>query len=150
MQEPLRSYNIAAVVLIVGGVPIHNYGEDGGVTFTDASAAVETMVAADGPVVVSATNDFRMDVEISVSAMGRTNRLLQNLYAAQQQEIARGGLMAPVSLHCYDPSNGDTISSEYLVFIQKPGMEKNKKPGVSVWKLQLPYARDNIRLATQV
>lgn len=53
----LKTYNLAQVLITIGGLPFEGFGESDAVTFAPNSSVYESAVGADGEVTRSATND---------------------------------------------------------------------------------------------
>jgi hypothetical protein len=136
VSAPLKTYDFARVVLVLGGYDISGYGEDGGVDVENAAVIAEDTVGADGDVTISRTNDARLYVTINVMETSRSYRDLALLQAAQE---AQGEITAlPFMLR--DLNNGDQITSNNAVFLERPTSSKGRAVGERAFKLLLPYS----------
>ena len=61
-----RAYNIKACTLLIGGVPIGGFGEDGGVVHEWVADMSEVTVGADGEAAVSRINNDDMMVTVKL------------------------------------------------------------------------------------
>jgi hypothetical protein len=141
LPRPVFSYNFGAVQCIIGTVPLANFGTDGSISFEFPSQLVESEVSADGYVVYTANNDERVRVTITLSEVSGAVPLLDELVKAQAGLMFAGGPLTPVPFYLLDPATGDTIASEYTVFLQEPTITKQKAIGTREYLVELPYAR---------
>lgn len=141
LPSPVFAYNFGAVQCIVGGVALSNFGSDGSISFEMGSQIVESEVSADGYVVYTANNDQRVQVTITLSEVSGAVPLLENLVRSQVQTLHGGGPISPIGFFLQDPATGDQIESEYVIFLQEPGISKSKAIGTREFQIELPYAR---------
>ena len=141
LPSPVFAYNFGAVQCIIGTVALSNFGSDGSISFEMGSQIVESEVSADGYVVYTANNDQRVQVTITLSEVSGAVPLLDGLMKSQVQTLHDGGPIAPLSFFLQDPATGDQIESEYVVFLQEPGISKSKAIGTREFLIELPYAR---------
>ena len=107
---------------------------------------MESKVSADGFVVYEVTNDDRVTVKITVSAMSRTAKLLMD--AKQQQDLALASFkqIPPLPFGLNDPATGDELFSSYCIFMQTPSISKGKAAGTREFQFELPYAKGNVKI----
>lgn len=141
LPRPVFSYNFGAVKCIVGVVPLANFGADGGVSFEPQSQLVESEVSADGYVVYTANNDERVRATITLSEVSGAIPLLDAMVKAQAGVMFAGGPIVPLPFLLVDPATGDVVESEYVIFLQEPGLSKSKSIGTREYQIELPYAR---------
>lgn len=141
LPRPVFSYNFGAVQCIIGSIPLANFGSDGSIQVEIQGPLVESNLSADGYVVYTASNDERVQVTITLSEVSGAIPLLDALVKAQAGLMFAGGPIAPVAFFLLDPATGDTLASEYVVFIQEPGVSKSKSIGTREYVIELPYAR---------
>ena len=126
---------------IVGGVALSNFGTDGGISFEYPSQLMESELSADGYVTYSGNNDERVRVTITLLETSGAIPLVEALIKTQVNAVFAGSPLAPVAFFMTDPATGDTVVSEYVVFLQEPAPSKAKGIGTREYILELPYAR---------
>lgn len=141
LPRPAFSYNMGAVRLVIGSVPISNYGPDGSIDFEFPSALVESELSADGYVTYVVQNDERLRCTIRISEKSGALPLLQALWTAQQAAMYAGGLVAPLIFAMVCPSTGDIVQSEYCVFLNTPTTSKTKGLSTREYQVELPGGR---------
>lgn len=142
-----KTYNLALVQLSVGGRKIGGYGVDGGIAITWGGDLFEVAVGADGQAVASVNNDQSAIVEITVMESSKGYRDLAELQKAQLQE-ARVGAIGRMEVRMKDPINGDKVSEQYGVFLNRPEMSKGKTAGERVFRISCPNAGDTVDMGT--
>jgi len=133
-----KSYDLAKVILTVGGVPIGGYGEDGGVEIAPIAPIHEVSVGADGLTVASRMNNDDALATITLNEMSAGYAALGALMKVQ--ELNPTPVLIPVPFLLIDPSNGDTIASAFVIFVDRPTMAKGRTAGDRVFTLHLPGA----------
>lgn len=145
MGIPLKTYDLDQVFLTVGGIRITGYGEDDAVTFETASDIIEHAITADGQVVVSRNNDFRVIATITVMETSKSARDLHNMIVAQNAQPA----ILPLPFLCIDGNSGDQIADQYSAFLNFAPPSKAKAAGTREFRILLPDgARDMLLGAT--
>jgi hypothetical protein len=142
-SKPLKSYDLAKLLLIVGGYDISGFGEDGGVTLELGADRYEKTVGADGEVAVSANNDNTVIATINVMETSKAYRVLADLQRDQEDEE---GALPALDFLMRDPINGDKVSDRYAVFMNKPAPSKGKKVGSREFRILLPNAAKGMTL----
>lgn len=135
-MHPLKTYDLRAVALIVGGIEISGYGEDGAIEFEHVSPIAEHAAGADGSVVVSRNNDGRMIARITLLETSKSYRDLAGLLTAQNAQPA----ILPHNFIMIDAVNGDRVSDQFAAFLSRPAPSKGKAVGSRVFELLLPNA----------
>jgi hypothetical protein len=133
-----KSYDLSKVILVVGGVPIGGYGEDGGIEIEPIAPIHEVSVGADGLTVASKTNNTDARASITLSEMSAGYLALAALM--KLQELNPLPVLIPLPFLLVDPSNGDQISSAFVIFLDRPTITKNRTAGQRVFTLHLPGA----------
>lgn len=133
-----KSYDLAKVQLVVGGVPIGGYGQDGGIEIAPAAPIHEVNTGADGLTVASKMNNTDAIATITVSEMSLGYATLGGLMKAQ--ELNPAPVLVPIPFLLIDPSNGDTVSSAFVIFVDRPTLGKARVAGERVFTLHLPGA----------
>jgi hypothetical protein len=133
-----KSYDLAQVVLVVGGVPIGGYGEDGGIEIAPVAPIHEVSVGADGLTVASKVNNTDAIATITLNEMSAGYLALAAIMKVQ--ELNPTPLLIPIPFLLIDPSNGDQISSAYTIFVDRPTLSKGRTAGERVFTLHLPGA----------
>jgi hypothetical protein len=122
-----KPYNLKACTLVIGGLPIGGFDEDGGVNHEQLSDIVEAVVGADGETVFSRVNNDDVVATITVLPQSLGYKRLATLLNAQQILFRTGAPIVPLSYIFVDPSNGDSVTAAYVVFLNRPSMPKNRK-----------------------
>ncbi len=136
-----KSYDLAKVILVVGGVPIGGYGNDGGVEVEWLAPIFEVSVGADGLTVGSKQNNTDATAVITLSEMSAGYLALAG--AMKLQEFDPSPALIPLTFLLLDPSNGDQISTAFVMFTDRPTMGKGRTAGDRVFRLHLPGASIN-------
>lgn len=136
----LKSYDLGTVQLIIGGIPIGGYGEDGGLEYEQSSALFEFNVGATGLVTASRLND---DLVFAIITVMETSASYRNLGRIMQAQAALPGVIVPLAYLMFDPLTGDTIASAFVVFDTRPNMTKGRTAGERVFRVALPGAGAN-------
>jgi hypothetical protein len=145
-QRPLKTYDLNAVYLLIGGYQIGGYGADGGIEVEWTSPIGEMTIGADGLGTFSRNNDASASVTITVMETSRSYRDLATLMQAQDAEES----ISALGFLLRDEVNGDEIAEEYPVFTDRPGVSKTKKAGERVFKLNLPSAALNTKFGSAI
>lgn len=133
-----KSYDLAQVILVIGGIPITGYGEDGGIEIEPAAEIHAVTVGADGLTVASKQNNTDAIATITLSEMSAGYAALAALMKAQ--EVTPSPILIPLSFLLVDPSNGDTVSSAFVIFLTRPTISKARNASERVFTLHLPGA----------
>jgi hypothetical protein len=130
-----KTYDLAKVILVVGGVPITGYGEDGGIEIEFTGPIHEVTEGADGLTVASKTNltDAVATITLSEKAAG----YLALATAMRLQEQDPSPVLLPVPFLLTDPSNGDVTSAAFTIFMARPTITKNRLAGERVFTMHL-------------
>lgn len=132
-----RAYNLAAVSVILGSVPVTEWGESDAISIVPESDRTSAKVSADGSVTMSVLNDNRHTATITVMETSYAYTLLSQLAEAQAAAQAIGQLGAFAFL-LIDPATGDKVAEPRAVFRRLPDMTKAKEAGQRVFQLHLP------------
>lgn len=138
----LKTYDFAAVKMVIGSQVITGYGDDGGIVLAPESDDWEHTVGADGEVSAAAQNDERVVATITVKATSRAARILWSLY--KTQKLARPILPLPFLMT--DPLLGDIVPSTYCLFLNMPEIGKEKATGEYEFRVLLPYAKKGMAI----
>lgn len=133
-----KSYDLSQVILVVGGVPISGYGQDGGVEIAPLAPIQEVNVGADGLTVASKMNNTDALATITLNQMSRGYLLLAAIMKIQ--ELSLVPVLIPVPFLMIDPSSGDTITTAFSLFVDRPTMTMNRVAGERVFTIHLPGA----------
>jgi hypothetical protein len=146
-MNPLKTHDLLAVILVIGGLPITGYGEEGAIAFEPLSPIGESKVSADGKTVVfSRNNDPRVLCRITVMRNSRAYQLLASLYQAQKAQET----ILPMPFAMKNWITGAQVTEEYAVFQQVPIPSQEKTAGEDEWEILLPNARDQVLHAPNV
>jgi hypothetical protein len=130
---PARTYSFAHVSIFLGGREIVGFMEDG-ITITPVSDFAESVVGADGGVVVSETNDERHECVLNMMEGSLGFKDLADLFEIQRTQNPKQGLEFIME----DYVIGDKISERSAFFTGRPALTKAKGVTARVWKLILP------------
>lgn len=131
-----KNYDLSTVQLVVGGVLVSGYAEDGGIEFENAAPIAEVTTGADGLTVRSRTSNDDLVCRITVSEASRAYNLLAGLMQVQ----AAAPVLTPLPFLLVDPQNGDTVSAPYAIFTERPVPSKGSRVGDRTFVLHLPGA----------
>lgn len=129
-----KLYDLAQVVLTIGGYPMSGFGDGGAVEVAPVSAATESSIGADGQVTYSRTNDTRAKVTITVRGNSLAHKNLGILFDAQQAAPR----LAPIAFLLIDAQTGERMSAAYVVFTERPTIAHGKAISDRVWVAELP------------
>lgn len=141
------THNLALVQFSVGGRKIGGFGTEGGLTITWGSDLFDVQVGADGQAVASVTNDQSAIVEVTVMESSKGYRDLAELLKKQLGE-ARVGALGRMEVRMKDPINGDKVSEQYGVFLNRPEISKAKVAGERVFRIFCANAGDTLDMGT--
>lgn len=133
-----KSYDLSKVALTLAGVPLGGYGEDGGIEVEFQAPIHEVTVGADGLTVASKTNNTDAVATITLSESSAGYARLALLMKAQ--ELNPLPALVPLAFMLLDPINGDTISTAFAIFIDRPTVSKGRTAGDRVFTIHLPGA----------
>lgn len=141
LPRPHFNYNFAAITVVLGNVPLSNYGSDGSIEFEFPSQLMESELSADGYVTYVDNTDERVRVTITVSETSGALAALQNM-ATRQMVASRLGQALPVLPFTFlDRITGDGVVSEAAIFLNTATPSKSKSLGTREFVIELPYAR---------
>jgi len=133
-----KHYDLSKVILVVGGIPITGYGDDGGIEVEPLAPMHEVSVGADGLTVASKTNNTDGVATITLSEASLGYAALAGLM--QAQDISPVPAQLPLPFLLTDPVNGDVITSAFAIFLNRPTITKGRTAGERVFTLHLPGA----------
>jgi hypothetical protein len=140
-MKPVKTHDLKAVSLSVGGLPITGYGESGAVAFEVMSPIGESKVSADGETVVfSRNNDPRVLARITVMRNSKAYQTLAGLAKAQASQES----ILPLPFAMKNWITGAQVTEEYAVFQDVPMPSQEKEAGEDEFVLLLPNARDQV------
>jgi hypothetical protein len=134
----LKSYDLGIVQLVVGGIPIGGFGEDGGIEFESDSDLWEVNVGATGLTTFSKVNNDLLFAIVTVMETSLAYAALGGLLKTQQLNPLP--VIVPLPFLMVDPSTGDTVSSVASVFTQRPNQNKGRVAGERIFRIALPGA----------
>ncbi len=133
-------YDLKAISVFVRNVRVEGFAPNDaiGIEWTDDLVVVDT--TADGQKVVSRTNDNGMNVVFNLM---NTSEAYRRLALLMTEQYALGSpvpvsAIAPMPFRLFDPAIGDIITSEYLVFLNRPAPMKGRQAGVVQFRCLLP------------
>jgi len=132
-----RTHNLAAIGLVIDGIPVSDLSPDGGFTCEAEEDLFENSVGADGISVSSRTNNDDVMCEISVSQYSRAYYLLAERMQAQLDNVAAGIGIQPLETSMVNPFSGESITGAYTTFMSRPMPTQEKGPTDRVFKLKL-------------
>lgn len=135
-----KLYDLRAVSLSIGGIPIGEYGPNDALGVEWADDLVYEEVSADGQAVYSRVNDPRMRVIVNLLATSPSVADLMDL-AIRQHGLDTGvppSAITPLAFLMRDHVLGDLISSEHTVFLDRPSPIKAKTVTTVAFRLSLP------------
>lgn len=135
-------YDFTANDLIIGGLEVTGFGEDGSIEYDFQGDIYEHASGADGHVAISRQNDYRMVVTVTVMENSQGNRYLAEL-VAQQTRVAQLAPPPMPYLH-RDRISGDEIKSPNAVFLTWPSPNKARSAGTREYTILLPHGAINL------
>lgn len=121
MADTTRSYSPGAVQVYVHPYRITGFSGDTIITVAPVTADDEHEVSADGKAIaINASMDNRHIATLTLSPESKGYKYLAAIRDEQRTEIAEGGALTARAFRLYDPSNGDTIESEFAHIISRP------------------------------
>lgn len=146
MPKPVKTYDLKAVYLTIGGYRIGGYGASGGVSMAYGADIATPTVGADGEAAVSRSNDNSMTATITVMETSKSYRDLATLQAAQMAQEA----ITRLEFSLEDEINGDKFSDQYAVFLNRPDVAKGKGVGERVFKVFLGSAAETAKFGSKI
>jgi len=137
-------YDFTANDLIIGGLEITGFGEDGSIEYEFQTDIWEHASGADGHVAISRQNDYRVVVTVTVMEGSRGYKYLTEL-VAQQTRTAQTAPPPMAYLH-RDRINGDEIKGANAVFLTWPTPNKSRSASEREFTILLPHAALNMAL----
>lgn len=129
-----KSYDFSEVQVIVGGLRIGGFSEDGGVDFEASGEIASMKQGADGEVTVSKLPLPPATATIKLAETSESNLVLQGLLVAQRETPS--GFVLPFAV--LDGTTGESVLSGQCVFLNMPSIGKAKEAGTREWKLGIP------------
>jgi uncharacterized protein YkvS len=142
--QQTATYDFKQVILTVANLRVGGFDEEGGVAFEMAADIGESSVGLGGEVVWSRSNDERVFVDITLMESSRSYRDLDALLKLQQEQNP----ILPLPFVMRDNISGETVTSEYAIFVTRPAPNKNRQSGTRVFRLLLPNAAKKIFAAS--
>lgn len=137
MLEIPKFYNFKSNIILINGIRIQGFGDEGGVEYEFADDAQRHTSGADGQVTVSRVNDYRM---IATFTVKETSTGYTILSALMQDQLAVTDRLNPLPYVHIDPVNGDLIRSSHAVFLTWPEPSKARDAGDREFQILLPNA----------
>jgi hypothetical protein len=103
-----RSYNLAQVVITIGGLPLEGFGADDAVSFEPTSDLYENKVGADGEVTRSLNNDRSGTLTFTLMGTSLSNDIF-NTFLQLTKAVGIGDIF-PIFIK--DLRSGDTLVAE--------------------------------------
>lgn len=131
-------------ILVIGGVEVGGYDEDGSITYEFPSELYERKNGADGQTTVSRLNDDDVLCTVTLlesSPAYKQLALLMNFQLNQNPII-------PLPFVHVDINNGDEIVSAYTVFMTRPTPTKGRTVGTREFQVLLPNVARDIGFGT--
>lgn len=135
-----KFYSFEKNFLIINGVRIGGFDDEGGIEYEYDSDLFEMAVGADGEVTASYLANDLMTVTITLKETSDSYRVLANL-AASQRLVARTGTGAlqRISYKHFDPNVGDVVTTNSAVFMGRATPNKARVAGPREFRLSIPY-----------
>jgi hypothetical protein len=127
-----RTYNLANVVITVGGIVIEGFGESDAVSYEPNSPIWETTVGADGEVTRSATNDRSGNLTFTIMSTSGSLKVFSAFMAVSKQ-VAVGDIF-PVFIK--DLGSGDQLIAEQCWIEEEASMEFGKAAAEREWTVK--------------
>lgn len=143
MPQPARTtkvYSFERNQLIINGIQINGYGDEGGIEYEYSSNMFEVTVGADGEVTASyLANDLIM-ATVTLKETSDSHVFLANLTAAQRLAARTGtGILLPISWLHLDPVIGEIVQTNNAIVMQRPTPNKGRVAGDRTYQFALPY-----------
>lgn len=135
-----RYYNLKANTLVIGGVVVSGFGDDGGIEYENNSELVELSMGADGDPTFSELNDDTLIATITLKESSPSYRALAELLKTQLTTRRTTGTIDPLAYLHRDPVNGDIVQCFEAVFMSRPTPSKGRTAGDREFKIALPHA----------
>lgn len=135
-----KFYSFEKNFLIINGVRIGGFDDEGGIEYEYDSDLFEVTIGADGEATASYVANDLMAVTITLKETSDSYRILANL-AASQRLIARtgtGGLLQ-ISYKHFDPNVGDVVTTNSAIFMGRATPNKGRVAGSREFRLAIPY-----------
>ena len=135
MSGILKTYDLSAVKLAIGGILLGGYAEGGGIEVAPAAPVGEFSSGADGEAVFSRSNNDAVFVTVTVMETSAGYRHLAQLAATQKAAVGR---IPPLPFSFSDPINGTYITGAYCAFMEHTTVSKGATAGERVFRLVVP------------
>ncbi len=140
-----KRYNFNRVALVVAGLVISGFADDGQIEIEFAPVG-EKLVGADGEAVVSYNNDESANMTITLMETSLAYRRLMELY----QNDRAAGFITDHPISMVDLVNGDTISDLQILWLEIPSPSKGATAGTRAFVICLPSGRANFKAGTKI
>ena len=144
---PSKTYNLRAVQLIVGGIPITGFGADDAISFEFDADLSEMAMGLDGEHVNRKINNDLVRCTISLLPTSAANAQLLALHRTVEQALDAGVEASAIGFLMKDPLNGDVVADDVAYFQSMPTPNKGSDVSTSEWVMALPNARGTMILA---
>ncbi len=141
---PRRSYDFRKAQLVILGVAIGGYSEDGSIELEPGADLAGYSVGADGQVTAFPNGDETVKLTITLKETSSSCNYLMGLARAQMNSE---GAIPELDVLMRDLVTGDEISDGAAFFLAIPMPSKAKSAGDRVFVLLLPNALPTVKLA---
>lgn len=130
-------YNLANVVLTIGGVPITGFGSGASITIEQDEDDLTKTVGLDGEVALNVTNNTHATATITMLETSAGYTTISTLQAGQRGLIAAGTPILAYPFSMVDLRSGESITSGLCLFMNRPGITKGKEASDREFRLHL-------------
>lgn len=139
MANGPATYDLTAVMLMIGGIHITGFGDGDVISFTHPEDLAEPTVGADGLVMFSRLANDHMECEITLLPGSKSYPLLYALLV-EQHPVGEAARIEPIAFLCEDTIGGEKITSPSMVFLNRPEVVMGKTVGERSFRFYLPGA----------
>lgn len=143
-NKALGYYSFESNILLVNGVRIGNFSEDGGISFERGAQPRDSVASADGYTTAYRNSDARLFASIEVMETSASYTYLYGLYLAQLAVEENSILVPTLTFSLTDGKTGEEVSSGEALFLDVPAPAKTRAPSVRAFRILIPYGADSI------
>ena len=142
----LSTYDLKAVLLTIGGQRISGFDTDSAITFEWEADLFVSSTGGDGAdVAVSRINNNNVTATITLREGASGYRVLAEIMQRQLFEVDQLVLpIAALNFSMVDPRNGDSIASQFPVFMKRPMPNKEAAASSREFAIFLPSPTGNL------
>jgi hypothetical protein len=131
----LKTYNLAMVKILLGGVPMDGFGESDALSFEANSDLFESAVGADGEVTRSATNDRSGVITLTLMSTSKANDWLNTWLSKSKTVELTLGAGDKFEIYVKDLNSLDTLIAADAYIQKEPTSTYGRNAAEREWTI---------------